>query len=82
MNTPTVRERMAGIGTDLVTSDRTTSDYLAHFVVSEIKKWEAPIRASGVSMESCRRNSRLTSRDAEEREPLMLREFAEIEGWR
>ena len=51
MNTPSVRERMAAIGTDLVTSDRTTSDYLAHFVVSEIKKWEAPIRASGVSIE-------------------------------
>jgi hypothetical protein len=42
---------MAAIGTDLVTSDRTTSDYLAHFVVSEIKKWEAPIKASGVSIE-------------------------------
>jgi tripartite-type tricarboxylate transporter receptor subunit TctC len=51
MNTPSVRERMAAIGTDLVTPDRTTSDYLAHFVVSEIKKWQAPIRASGVSIE-------------------------------
>jgi tripartite-type tricarboxylate transporter receptor subunit TctC len=51
MNTPSVRSRMAAIGTDLVATDRTTSDYLRRFVVSEIKKWAAPIKASGVSVE-------------------------------
>jgi len=51
MNTPAVRTRMEGIGTDLVASDRTSSDYLKHFVASEIKKWEAPIKASGVSVD-------------------------------
>jgi tripartite-type tricarboxylate transporter receptor subunit TctC len=50
MKTPAVRERMEAIGTDLVSTDRTTSDYLARFVVSEIKKW-APIKASGVTIE-------------------------------
>jgi tripartite-type tricarboxylate transporter receptor subunit TctC len=51
MNTPAVRSHMEQIGTDLVASDRTTSDYLEHFVDSEIKKWAAPIKASGVSVD-------------------------------
>jgi len=51
MNTPDVRERMAAIGTDLVTADRTRTDYLAQFVGSEIRKWAAPIKASGVSID-------------------------------
>jgi tripartite-type tricarboxylate transporter receptor subunit TctC len=51
MNTPDVRQRMAAIGTDLVAADRTSTDYLARFVPSEIKKWEAPIKASGVSID-------------------------------
>jgi tripartite-type tricarboxylate transporter receptor subunit TctC len=51
MNTPSVRSRMEQIGTDLVAADRTSTDYLQHFVASEIKKWEAPIKASGVSVD-------------------------------
>ncbi|HEY2532081.1 MAG TPA: tripartite tricarboxylate transporter substrate binding protein [Xanthobacteraceae bacterium] len=51
MNTPAVRARMEAIGTDLVTSDRTTSAYLQRFVPSEIKKWAAPIKASGVQVD-------------------------------
>jgi len=51
MNTPDVRERMAAIGTDLVSADRTSTDYLARFVPSEIQKWSAPIKASGVSID-------------------------------
>ena len=51
MSTPAVRDRMAAIGTDLVASDRTSSDYLKRFVASEIKKWAAPIKASGVSVD-------------------------------
>jgi tripartite-type tricarboxylate transporter receptor subunit TctC len=49
MNTSSVRAHMEAIGSDLVTPDRTTSVYLQHFVASEIKKWAAPIKASGVS---------------------------------
>ena len=48
MNTPSLRARMEAIGTDLVTPDRTSSDYLRRFVASEIEKWAAPIKASGV----------------------------------
>jgi len=51
MNTPSVRERMEALGTDLVSADRTSSDYLKHFVVSEIKKWSAPIKSSGVMVD-------------------------------
>ena len=51
MNTPAVRDRMAAIGTDLVAPDRTGTEYLAKFVSSEIKKWAAPIKASGVSID-------------------------------
>jgi hypothetical protein len=51
MNTPDLRERMAAIGTDLVSADRTSTDYLARFVPSEIQKWSAPIKASGVSID-------------------------------
>ncbi len=49
MNVPAVRERMQRIGSDLVAPERMTPEYLAQFVAAEIKKWEGPIRASGVS---------------------------------
>lgn len=51
MNSPAVRSRMEQIGTDLVSPDRTTPGYLKQFVSSEIKKWAAPIKASGVAIE-------------------------------
>jgi tripartite-type tricarboxylate transporter receptor subunit TctC len=49
MNTPSVRTRLEAIGTDLVAKDRTSPEYLKRFVASEIEKWAAPIKASGVS---------------------------------
>ncbi len=51
MNTPKLRARMETIGTDLVDADRTSSSYLQRFVASEIKKWAAPIKESGVSVD-------------------------------
>jgi len=48
MNTPSVRTRMAQIGTDLVDANRTSSSYLQHFVASQIEKWAVPIKESGV----------------------------------
>jgi tripartite-type tricarboxylate transporter receptor subunit TctC len=51
MNTPAVHDRLESIGASIVTPDRRTPDYLGKFVASEIKKWEAPIKASGVSIE-------------------------------
>ena len=51
MNVPALRVRMETIGTDLVTPDRTATDYLKRFVSSEIEKWAVPIKASGVSVD-------------------------------
>ena len=51
MDTPAVKERLQGIGAQVVAPDRRSSEYLDSFVKSEIEKWAAPIKASGVSME-------------------------------
>lgn len=51
MNTPAVKQRLEGLGAMLAAPERRTSEYLGSFVVSEIKKWEAPIKASGVSVD-------------------------------
>ena len=50
-NVLALRVRMETIGTDLVTPHRTGTDYLKRFVGSEIEKWAAPIKASGVSVD-------------------------------
>jgi tripartite-type tricarboxylate transporter receptor subunit TctC len=49
--TPSVRERLERLGTTLVAPERATPEYLASFVRSEIEKWAAPIKASGMSVE-------------------------------
>ena len=45
---PAVQERLKKVGSDLVTPDRMTPEYLATFVAAEIKKWQGPILASEV----------------------------------
>ena len=51
MNTPSVKERLQSIGAMIVAPERRSPEYLAKFTADEIKKWEAPIKASGVSVE-------------------------------
>jgi tripartite-type tricarboxylate transporter receptor subunit TctC len=51
MKTPALRERMDSLGAVLVSDDRATPQYLAQFVKSEITKWAAPIKASGVTID-------------------------------
>jgi tripartite-type tricarboxylate transporter receptor subunit TctC len=51
MDDPAVKDRLQGIGAMIVAPDRRSPDYLAKFTADEIKKWEAPIKASGVSVE-------------------------------
>jgi len=51
MKTPAIREKLEAAGLTLVADDRTTPEYLAKFVESEIVKWAAPIKASGASAE-------------------------------
>ena len=51
MKTPAVRDRLEAAGLKFVSDDRTTPEYLAKFVQSEIAKWAAPIKASGASVD-------------------------------
>jgi tripartite-type tricarboxylate transporter receptor subunit TctC len=51
MKSPVVRERLEGLGAKIVSDDRATPQYLGQFVKSEIEKWAAPIKASGVSVD-------------------------------
>jgi tripartite-type tricarboxylate transporter receptor subunit TctC len=51
IKTPAVRARLEDMGAQLVSESRATPEYLAGFVKSEIDKWAAPIRASGVTVE-------------------------------
>jgi tripartite-type tricarboxylate transporter receptor subunit TctC len=50
IKTSAVRERLEGLGAQLVSDDRTSPKYLGDFVKSEIEKWAAPIKASGVTV--------------------------------
>lgn len=51
MNSPAVKDKLQGLGATVVPADQQTPAYLGDYVKSEIKKWEAPIKASGVSIQ-------------------------------
>ena len=51
VNTPAVQAKLKEIGADLVAPERRSPEYLGKFVASEIARWAAPIKASGVSMD-------------------------------
>jgi hypothetical protein len=51
LDTPSVRERLQGMGVTLPPPDRRLPEYMAQFVRSEIKKWAGPIKASGAQIE-------------------------------
>jgi tripartite-type tricarboxylate transporter receptor subunit TctC len=51
MQTPWVRERLEALGATLVEPARSTPQYLCEFMRTETEKWQAPIKASGVSAE-------------------------------
>lgn len=51
MKTPAVREKLESAGLRFVSDDRTTPEYLAKFVTSEIVKWAAPIKSSGITVD-------------------------------
>ena len=51
MNTSSVQLGLKNIDANVVTSERRSPEYLREFVVSEIKKWEALIKASGIYVE-------------------------------
>ncbi len=51
MKTPSVREKLENAGFSSYPTSRTTPDYLATFVQSEIAKWAVPIKAGGISVD-------------------------------
>jgi tripartite-type tricarboxylate transporter receptor subunit TctC len=51
MKTPAVREKLESAGLVFVSDDRTTPEYLAKFVQSEIAKWAAPIKEAHISVD-------------------------------
>jgi 3-polyprenyl-4-hydroxybenzoate decarboxylase len=51
MHTATVRDRLESLGAQIVPDNEATPQYLGSFVKSEIEKWAAPIKASGVSVD-------------------------------
>lgn len=51
VDTPAVKDRLAGLGASVVSKDRRTPDYLGKFLKSEIEKWAEPIKRSGASVD-------------------------------
>jgi tripartite-type tricarboxylate transporter receptor subunit TctC len=51
MDTPSVQERLKEVGAVTVAPERRSPAYLQKFVVSEIEKNAAPIRAAGLAMD-------------------------------
>ena len=49
MHSALVKERLEGLGAQIVSDDRATPAYLGNFVKSEIEKWAGPIKASGAT---------------------------------
>ena len=51
MHTPAVHDRLTGLGAEIVSDQDATPQHLGELVKSEITKWAAPIKASGVSVD-------------------------------
>lgn len=49
LDTPSFRDRLQGLGVEVVAPERRGPDYLARFLKDDIAKWTAPIRASGIT---------------------------------
>lgn len=49
MNSAAVKDRLLNLGATVVPANEQTPAFLGEYVKSEIKKWEVPIKASGVS---------------------------------
>jgi tripartite-type tricarboxylate transporter receptor subunit TctC len=51
MKTPSVRDRLGGLGAKIAPDAQATPEYLGQLVKSEIAKWAVPIKASGVTVD-------------------------------
>ena len=50
LENPAIQAKLRETGVTAVARDRRSPEYLGKFVADEVKKWEGPIKASGVSM--------------------------------
>jgi len=50
LENPAIQERLKQIGGDVVAPERRSPEYLAQFLAAEVKAWEGPIKASGLSL--------------------------------
>ncbi len=46
---PALQQRLRNVGGDVIAPERRTPEYLTQFLAAEIKKWEGPIKASGIA---------------------------------
>jgi tripartite-type tricarboxylate transporter receptor subunit TctC len=51
METPVIKARMHDIGVTGVAMERQSPEYLAKYVIDEIARWEAPIKAGGLQVD-------------------------------
>jgi tripartite-type tricarboxylate transporter receptor subunit TctC len=51
IETPSVQDRLKSLGATVAKKDQQSAKWLGDFVKSEVTKWEAPIKASGVVVE-------------------------------
>jgi tripartite-type tricarboxylate transporter receptor subunit TctC len=51
LETPSFRDRLRGLGVEVVAPERRSPDYLARFLKEDIAKWSAPIKASGITVD-------------------------------
>jgi tripartite-type tricarboxylate transporter receptor subunit TctC len=51
LDMPTVQQRLKQIGGGTISPERRTPEYLGQFLAAQIKKWEAPIKATGIQLE-------------------------------
>jgi tripartite-type tricarboxylate transporter receptor subunit TctC len=49
LDMPALQQRLKRVGGGAVAPDRRSPEYLAQFLAAEIKKWEGPIKASGIA---------------------------------
>ena len=51
LDNPALKKRLEDIGLDVPAPERRTPEYLAKFTADEIRRWEAPVKASGVQFD-------------------------------
>ena len=51
LDNPKLKQRLEDIGLEVPAPERRTPEYLARFTAEEIRRWEAPVKASGVQFD-------------------------------